>query len=78
MTPLPLSSSEFGRIPSAGQSVLKALTGAGSATSIPPVEASIAATPTKEGVTADMQGYANRMNDEQIWNVVNCLRRVGP
>lgn len=32
----------------------------------------------KEGVSADMQGYANRMNDEQIWNVVNYLRSLGP
>ncbi|MXY23154.1 MAG: c-type cytochrome [Acidobacteria bacterium] len=32
----------------------------------------------KEGVTADMQGYANRMNDEQIWHVVNYLRSLGP
>ena len=32
----------------------------------------------KEGVTADMQGYADRMSDEQIWNLVNYLRSLAP
>ena len=31
----------------------------------------------KEGVTADMQGYANRMSDEDIWHVVNYLKSLG-
>ena len=31
----------------------------------------------KDGVTADMQGYNNRLTDEDIWNVVNYLRSLG-
>ena len=30
----------------------------------------------KEGVSADMQGYANRLSDEEIWHVVNYLRSL--
>ena len=31
----------------------------------------------KEGVTADMQPYAERLDDEDIWHVVNYLRTLG-
>jgi mono/diheme cytochrome c family protein len=27
-----------------------------------------------DGVSADMEGYAQRMSDAEIWNVVNYLR----
>ena len=30
----------------------------------------------KEGVTADMQPYADRLGDEDIWHVVNYLRTL--
>ena len=30
----------------------------------------------KEGVTADMQPYADRLDDEDIWHVVNYLRTL--
>ena len=30
----------------------------------------------KDGVTADMQSYANRLSDEDIWHVVNYLRSL--
>ena len=32
----------------------------------------------QEGVTADMQGYGDRLSDEQIWHLVNYLRSLGP
>lgn len=32
----------------------------------------------RNGVTADMQGYADRMSDEDIWHVVNYLRTLAP
>ena len=34
-------------------------------------------TVVKEGVTADMQGYAHRLSDGDIWNLVNYLRSLG-
>ena len=30
----------------------------------------------KEGVTADMQGYANRLSDEDIWHLVNYIKSL--
>ena len=30
----------------------------------------------KEGVSADMQPYANRLDDEEIWHLVNYLRTL--
>ena len=30
----------------------------------------------KEGVTADMQGYANRLRDEDIWHLVNYIKSL--
>ncbi len=30
----------------------------------------------KEGVTADMQGYANRLQDEDIWHLVNYIKSL--
>lgn len=30
----------------------------------------------KEGVTADMQGYANRLDDEDIWHLVNYVKSL--
>ncbi len=30
----------------------------------------------KEGVTADMQGYANRLGDEDIWHLVNYIKSL--
>ena len=30
----------------------------------------------KEGVTADMQGYANRLRDEDIWHLVNYINSL--
>ncbi len=30
----------------------------------------------KDGVTADMQSYANRLSDDDIWHVVNYLRSL--
>ncbi|MCY4658730.1 MAG: c-type cytochrome [Acidobacteria bacterium] len=30
----------------------------------------------KEGVSADMQGYANRLSDEEIWHVVNYVKSL--
>ena len=30
----------------------------------------------KEGVTADMQGYANRLGDEDIWHLVNYVKSL--
>ncbi len=30
----------------------------------------------KEGVTADMQGYANQLRDEDIWNLVNYIKSL--
>ena len=30
-----------------------------------------------DGVSADMEGYAQRMSDAEIWNVVNYLRTFG-
>ena len=30
----------------------------------------------KEGVSADMQGYANRLSDEEIWHVVNYIKSL--
>ena len=31
----------------------------------------------KEGVTADMQAYATRLSDDDIWHLVNYLRSLG-
>ncbi len=31
-----------------------------------------------DGTSVDMEGYAERMSDEDIWNVVNYLRSLGP
>jgi mono/diheme cytochrome c family protein len=31
-----------------------------------------------DGVSADMDGYAARLSDTDIWNVVNYIRSVGP
>ena len=31
-----------------------------------------------DGVSADMDGYAARLSDTDIWNVVNFVRSVGP
>lgn len=30
----------------------------------------------REGVTADMQGYSNRLSDDDIWHLVNYLRSL--
>ena len=30
----------------------------------------------KEGVSADMQGYANRLGDEDIWHLVNYIKSL--
>ena len=30
----------------------------------------------KDGVSADMQGYANRLSDEEIWHVVNYIKSL--
>ena len=30
----------------------------------------------KDGVTADMQGYANRLGDEDIWHLVNYIKSL--
>ena len=30
----------------------------------------------KDGVTADMQSYANRLSDDDIWHVINYLRSL--
>ena len=30
----------------------------------------------KEGVTADMQGYANQLRDEDIWHLVNYIKSL--
>ncbi len=35
-------------------------------------------TATKEGVSADMLAYKDKLNDKQIWQVVTFLRSVGP
>jgi cbb3-type cytochrome c oxidase subunit III len=32
----------------------------------------------KEGVSADMLAYKDKLNDKQIWQVVNYLRSIGP
>ena len=31
-----------------------------------------------DGTSADMEGYAARISDNDIWNVVNYLRSIGP
>jgi mono/diheme cytochrome c family protein len=31
-----------------------------------------------EGTSADMQGYADQIDDAGIWNLVNYLRSIGP
>jgi mono/diheme cytochrome c family protein len=31
-----------------------------------------------DGTSADMEGYAERITDADIWNIVNYLRSVGP
>lgn len=31
----------------------------------------------KNGVTADMQGYANRLTDDGLWNLVNYIGSLG-
>jgi mono/diheme cytochrome c family protein len=31
-----------------------------------------------DGTSMDMEGYAERLTDEDIWNVVNYLRSIGP
>ena len=31
-----------------------------------------------DGVSADMQGYADRLSDTDIWNLVNFIRSIGP
>ncbi len=31
----------------------------------------------KNGVTADMQGYANRLSDDDLWNLVNYIKSLG-
>ena len=31
-----------------------------------------------DGTSADMEGYAERMSDTDIWNVVNYIRSLGP
>ncbi|MCU1382715.1 MAG: yliI 6 [Acidobacteria bacterium] len=31
-----------------------------------------------DGVSTDMEGYAARLSDTDIWNVVNFVRSVGP
>ncbi len=35
-------------------------------------------TAIREGVSADMLEYKNKLNDKQIWQVVNFLRSIGP
>jgi cbb3-type cytochrome c oxidase subunit III len=32
----------------------------------------------RDGVSADMLAYKDKLNDKQIWQVVNFLRSVGP
>ena len=32
----------------------------------------------RDGVSADMLAYSDRLNDKQIWQIVNFLRSVGP
>jgi len=32
----------------------------------------------RDGVTADMQPYSNRMGDEDIWHLVNYLKTLSP
>jgi mono/diheme cytochrome c family protein len=32
----------------------------------------------RDGVTADMQPYSNRIDDEDIWHVVNYLKTLAP
>jgi mono/diheme cytochrome c family protein len=32
----------------------------------------------RDGVSTDMEGYAARMSDTEIWNVVNYVKRLGP
>lgn len=31
-----------------------------------------------DGTSADMEGYAGRLSDTDIWNLVNFLRSIGP
>lgn len=31
-----------------------------------------------DGTSADMEGYAARISDSDIWNIVNYLRSIGP
>jgi mono/diheme cytochrome c family protein len=33
---------------------------------------------TRDGVTADMLGYKDRLTEKQIWHIVNFLRSIGP
>jgi cbb3-type cytochrome c oxidase subunit III len=35
-------------------------------------------TSIREGVSADMLAYKEKLNDKQIWQVVNFLRSLGP
>ncbi len=35
-------------------------------------------TSIREGVSADMLEYKNKLNDQQIWQVVNFIRSIGP
>ena len=35
-------------------------------------------TSIREGVSADMLEYKNKLDDKQIWQVVNFLRSIGP
>jgi mono/diheme cytochrome c family protein len=32
----------------------------------------------RDGVSADMQGYADQISDKDIWNLVNFIRSIGP
>jgi len=32
----------------------------------------------RDGVSTDMEGYAARMSDTEIWNVVNYVKSLGP
>ena len=35
-------------------------------------------TSIREGVSADMLEYKNKLNDQQIWQIVNFIRSIGP
>ncbi len=35
-------------------------------------------TSIREGVSADMLEYKNKLNDKQIWQIVNFIRSIGP